>query len=211
MKIKNHILLFQLPGSRPTTKKCAPFFRGNMEFPIYFGCKCYGRKSVCSNNFGRHCMMLGVWHDPFQTYSIAYQLGFQIIILFNPIISFQSKVPAEFRTEPLIPRFARTVFCSMEVYALNGNNKWKVFEFDIHTVQCDTALQAHFLYAYTTSKLIHILIVIVSLFPFNEAWPECGRVQNWTRYQAPDNINAFGSIVVGPTRPCKFQHQIRWV
>jgi hypothetical protein len=36
MKIKNHILLFQLPGNRPTTKKCAPYFRGNMEFSIYF-------------------------------------------------------------------------------------------------------------------------------------------------------------------------------
>jgi hypothetical protein len=35
MKIKNHILLFQLPGNRPTTKKCAPYFRGNMEFSIY--------------------------------------------------------------------------------------------------------------------------------------------------------------------------------
>jgi hypothetical protein len=34
--IKNHILLFQLPCNSPTTKKCAPSFRGNMEFPIYF-------------------------------------------------------------------------------------------------------------------------------------------------------------------------------
>jgi hypothetical protein len=33
--IKNQILLFQLPGNWPTTKKCAPYFRGNMEFPIY--------------------------------------------------------------------------------------------------------------------------------------------------------------------------------
>jgi hypothetical protein len=33
--IKNHILLFQLPGNWPTTKKCAPYFRGNTEFPIY--------------------------------------------------------------------------------------------------------------------------------------------------------------------------------
>jgi hypothetical protein len=33
---KNHILLLQLPGNWPTTKKCAPYFRGNMEFPIYF-------------------------------------------------------------------------------------------------------------------------------------------------------------------------------
>jgi hypothetical protein len=32
---KNHILLIQLPGNWPTTKKCAPYFRGNMEFPIY--------------------------------------------------------------------------------------------------------------------------------------------------------------------------------
>jgi hypothetical protein len=35
LMIKNHILLFQLPGNWPTTKKCAPYFRGNMEFPIY--------------------------------------------------------------------------------------------------------------------------------------------------------------------------------
>jgi hypothetical protein len=34
--IKNHILLFQLPGNWPTTKKCAPYFRGNTEFPINF-------------------------------------------------------------------------------------------------------------------------------------------------------------------------------
>jgi hypothetical protein len=36
LMIKNHILLFQLSGNRPTTKKCAPYFRGNTEFPIYF-------------------------------------------------------------------------------------------------------------------------------------------------------------------------------
>jgi hypothetical protein len=36
LMIKNHILLFQLPGNWPTTKKCAPYFRGNTEFPIYF-------------------------------------------------------------------------------------------------------------------------------------------------------------------------------
>jgi hypothetical protein len=35
LMIKNHILLFQLPGNWPTTKKCAPYFRGNTEFPIY--------------------------------------------------------------------------------------------------------------------------------------------------------------------------------
>jgi hypothetical protein len=36
LMIKNNILLFQLPGNLPTTKKCAPYFRGNTEFPIYF-------------------------------------------------------------------------------------------------------------------------------------------------------------------------------
>jgi hypothetical protein len=36
LMIKNHILIFQLPGNWPTTKKCAPYFRGNTEFPIYF-------------------------------------------------------------------------------------------------------------------------------------------------------------------------------
>jgi hypothetical protein len=35
LMIKNNILLFQLPGNWPTTKKCAPYFRGNTEFPIY--------------------------------------------------------------------------------------------------------------------------------------------------------------------------------
>jgi hypothetical protein len=35
LMIKNHILLFQLPGNWPTTKNCAPYFRGNTEFPIY--------------------------------------------------------------------------------------------------------------------------------------------------------------------------------
>jgi hypothetical protein len=32
---KSYILLLQLPGNWPTTKKCAPYFRGNMEFTIY--------------------------------------------------------------------------------------------------------------------------------------------------------------------------------
>jgi hypothetical protein len=36
LMIKNQILLFQLPGNWPTTKKCAPYFRDNMEFPIYY-------------------------------------------------------------------------------------------------------------------------------------------------------------------------------
>jgi hypothetical protein len=36
LMIKNHILLFQLPGNWPTTKKCTAYFRGNTEFPIYF-------------------------------------------------------------------------------------------------------------------------------------------------------------------------------
>jgi hypothetical protein len=35
LMIKNHILVLQLPGNLPTTKKCAPYFRGNTEFPIY--------------------------------------------------------------------------------------------------------------------------------------------------------------------------------
>jgi hypothetical protein len=34
--IKNNILLFQLPGNWPTTKKCASYFRGNMEFSYLF-------------------------------------------------------------------------------------------------------------------------------------------------------------------------------
>jgi hypothetical protein len=35
LMIKINILLFQLPGNWPTTKKCAPYFRGNTQFPIY--------------------------------------------------------------------------------------------------------------------------------------------------------------------------------
>jgi hypothetical protein len=35
LMIKNNILLFQLPGNLQTTKKCAPYLRGNTEFPIY--------------------------------------------------------------------------------------------------------------------------------------------------------------------------------
>jgi hypothetical protein len=35
------ILLLQLPGNWTTTKKCAPYFRGNTEFPIYFKYKCF--------------------------------------------------------------------------------------------------------------------------------------------------------------------------
>jgi hypothetical protein len=38
LMIKNNIFLFQLPDNWPTTKKCALYFRGNMEFPIYSIC-----------------------------------------------------------------------------------------------------------------------------------------------------------------------------
>jgi hypothetical protein len=34
--INNHFALFQLPGNFSKTKKCAPYFRGNTQFPIYF-------------------------------------------------------------------------------------------------------------------------------------------------------------------------------
>jgi hypothetical protein len=33
--INNHFARFQLPGSLLKTKKCAPYFRGNTQFPIY--------------------------------------------------------------------------------------------------------------------------------------------------------------------------------
>jgi hypothetical protein len=33
--INNHFALFQLPGNLLNTKKCAPYFRGNTQFPIY--------------------------------------------------------------------------------------------------------------------------------------------------------------------------------
>jgi hypothetical protein len=33
--INNHFARFQLPGYLSKTKKCAPYFRGNTQFPIY--------------------------------------------------------------------------------------------------------------------------------------------------------------------------------
>jgi hypothetical protein len=33
--INNHFARFQLPGNLLKTKKCAPYFRGNTQFPIY--------------------------------------------------------------------------------------------------------------------------------------------------------------------------------
>jgi hypothetical protein len=36
LMINNHFTLFQLAGNLLKTKKCAPYFRGNTEFPIYF-------------------------------------------------------------------------------------------------------------------------------------------------------------------------------
>jgi hypothetical protein len=50
MMINNHILLFQLPGNWPTTEKCAPYFRGNTEFPIYFNIWGLGA-ARCTQNF----------------------------------------------------------------------------------------------------------------------------------------------------------------
>jgi hypothetical protein len=35
LMINNHYTLFQLPGNLLKTKKCAPYFCGNTEFPIY--------------------------------------------------------------------------------------------------------------------------------------------------------------------------------
>jgi hypothetical protein len=36
LMINNHFAIFQLPGNLLKTKKCAPYFRGNTQFPIYF-------------------------------------------------------------------------------------------------------------------------------------------------------------------------------
>jgi hypothetical protein len=36
LMIKNHFARFQLPGNLLKTKKCAPYFRGNTQFPIYW-------------------------------------------------------------------------------------------------------------------------------------------------------------------------------
>jgi hypothetical protein len=35
LMIYNHFALFQLPGNLLKTKKCAPYFRGHRQFPIY--------------------------------------------------------------------------------------------------------------------------------------------------------------------------------
>jgi hypothetical protein len=35
LMITNHFARFQLPGILSKTKKCAPYFRGNTQFPIY--------------------------------------------------------------------------------------------------------------------------------------------------------------------------------
>jgi hypothetical protein len=47
LMINNHIARFQLPGKLLKTKKCAPSFRGNMDFPIYLFFQCYnvGKKN----------------------------------------------------------------------------------------------------------------------------------------------------------------------
>jgi hypothetical protein len=37
LMINNHCARFQLPGDLLKTKKCAPYFRGNTQFPIYLG------------------------------------------------------------------------------------------------------------------------------------------------------------------------------
>jgi hypothetical protein len=42
LMINNHFARFQLPGKFLKTKKCAPYFRGNMEFPIYLFYIIYG-------------------------------------------------------------------------------------------------------------------------------------------------------------------------
>jgi hypothetical protein len=44
---KSYILLLQLPGNWPIIKKCAPYFRGNMEFPIYFNLSLNTQKLNC--------------------------------------------------------------------------------------------------------------------------------------------------------------------
>jgi hypothetical protein len=36
LMINNHFARFRLPGNLLNTKKCAPYFRGNTQFPIYF-------------------------------------------------------------------------------------------------------------------------------------------------------------------------------
>jgi hypothetical protein len=36
LMINNNFARFQLPGNLLKTKKCAPYFRGNTQFPIYY-------------------------------------------------------------------------------------------------------------------------------------------------------------------------------
>jgi hypothetical protein len=40
LMINNHFKLFQLPGNLSKTKKCAAYFRGNTQFPIYSYFRC---------------------------------------------------------------------------------------------------------------------------------------------------------------------------
>jgi hypothetical protein len=50
---KSYILLLQLP----TTKKCAPYFRGNMEFPIYFQIALLGLTGIALLPCGEMCTL----------------------------------------------------------------------------------------------------------------------------------------------------------
>jgi hypothetical protein len=42
LMINNHFTRFQLPGNLLKTKKCAPYFRGNTQFPIYWNLTSWG-------------------------------------------------------------------------------------------------------------------------------------------------------------------------
>jgi hypothetical protein len=82
----NQILLFQLPDKWPTTKKCAPYFRGNMEFPIYLETIVFrGQKSIWNDislspaiNIARDDLLL---HNKFSA-----------VILFNSLWNLFLKV-----------------------------------------------------------------------------------------------------------------------
>jgi hypothetical protein len=51
--INNHFADFQLPDNLLKTKKCAPYFRENTEFPIY--CVCHLNSKFTSQK--------GVWTE----------------------------------------------------------------------------------------------------------------------------------------------------
>jgi hypothetical protein len=60
--INNHFSRFQLPGNLLKTKKCAFYFRGNTQFPIYLGIRIFEKLGVKSSF---HCLLKNRRHLEF--------------------------------------------------------------------------------------------------------------------------------------------------